>query len=239
MVVPYKNAPESKKQQVARMFDSISGRYDQLNHLLSLGIDRIWRRKAIHYLKKQQPTTILDVATGTADFAIEAGKIKDAVITGVDISEGMLEAGRKKIARLRLDKRIFLQTGDSENLPFDDNTFDASIVAFGVRNFEDLDKGLREIHRVIRPGGHFVILEISEPHRTPWKQLFSLYFHTLLPLAGRLISSDKHAYTYLPESVAAFPKGPAFIEKMEKAGFSQCQWKPLTLGICAMYVGQK
>ena len=221
------------------MFDSISGRYDQLNHLLSLGIDRIWRRKAIQYLKQHQPGHILDVATGTADFAIEARKIKDAVITGVDISEGMLEAGRKKIARLRLNNRILLQTGDSENLPFGDNTFDASIVAFGVRNFEDLDKGLKEIHRVIRPGGHFVILEISEPHRLPWKQIFSLYFHFLLPLAGRLISSDKHAYTYLPESVAAFPKGSEFTQRMEKAGFTNCHWKPLTFGVCAMYTGQK
>jgi len=239
MVVPYKHAPEGKKQQVAKMFDSISGRYDQLNHLLSLGIDRLWRRKAIHWLSKFEPKNILDVATGTGDFAIEAGKIQSAQIVGVDISEGMLEAGRKKISRLRLDQRISLQTGDSENLPFPDNTFDASIVAFGVRNFENLDKGLNEINRVMKPGGRFVILEISEPETFPWKQIFGLYFHYLLPVAGRLISRDRHAYQYLPESVSAFPKGNDFLLRMEQAGFKHSSWKKLTFGICAMYTGVK
>lgn len=239
MVVPYKDAPEGKKEQVARMFDSISGRYDQLNHLLSLGIDRIWRRKAINYLDSFKPATILDIATGTADFAIEAGRIKDAVITGVDISEGMLEAGRKKISRLRLDHRISLQTGDSENLPFPDNSFDSAIVAFGVRNFENLEQGLNEIYRVLKTGGIFVILEISEPHRFPWKQLFGVYFHFLLPAIGRLISKDHRAYSYLPESVSSFPSAKAFTDKMEKSGFRNCKWRPLTFGTCAMYTGSK
>lgn len=239
MVVPYKNAPGGKKEQVARMFDSISGRYDQLNHLLSLGIDKIWRRKAINYLDSFRPSTILDVATGTADFAIEAGRIKNAVITGVDISEGMLDAGRKKIARLRLDNRINLQTGDSENLPFQDNSFDAAIVAFGVRNFENLEQGLKEIYRVLKPGGTFVILEISEPHQFPWKQLFAIYFHFFLPAVGRLISKDHRAYSYLPESVSAFPSGKAFLVKMEGTGFIKCSWRPLTFGTCAMYTGSK
>lgn len=239
MVLPYKDAPGGKKQQVAQMFDSISGRYDQLNHLLSLGIDRIWRKKAIRLLNDFKPATILDVATGTADFAIEAGNIKDAVITGVDISEGMLEAGRKKIARLRLQDRISLQTGDSENLPFQDNNFDATIVAFGVRNFENLDKGLREIWRVLKPGGVFVILEISEPHQFPFKQLFNIYFHHILPTAGRIISKDHRAYSYLPESVSAFPRGAAFTDKMDSVGFKKCTWKPLTFGTCAMYTGVK
>ncbi|MFM7194736.1 MAG: bifunctional demethylmenaquinone methyltransferase/2-methoxy-6-polyprenyl-1,4-benzoquinol methylase UbiE [Bacteroidota bacterium] len=239
MVVPYKDEQSGKKAQVARMFDNISGNYDRLNHLLSLGIDRIWRRKAINHLRPFKPATILDVATGTADFAIAAGTLPGATVTGVDISEGMLEAGRKKIRDLKLDQRITLQSGDSENLPFGDNYFDAVIVAFGVRNFEDLDRGLREINRVLKPGGNFVVLEISEPDAFPWKQLFSLYFRQLLPLTGRIISGDRHAYTYLPESVAAFPKGNAFLERMNQSGFSSCEWKPLTFGTCALYTGRK
>jgi demethylmenaquinone methyltransferase/2-methoxy-6-polyprenyl-1,4-benzoquinol methylase len=239
MVVPYKDAPEGKKKQVARMFDSISGRYDRLNHILSLGIDKLWRRKAIKLLSAHNPGSILDIATGTADFAIEAVNIKGAVITGIDISEGMLEAGRKKITQLNLDNRIQLQNCDSENIPFGDNTFDAAIVAFGVRNFENLDLGLSEIRRVLKPGGKFIVLEISEPHNFPWKNLFKLYFHHILPLAGRLVSGDRHAYTYLPESVAAFPNGNEFIKRLSLAGFSKSDWKPLTLGICALYTAEK
>jgi demethylmenaquinone methyltransferase/2-methoxy-6-polyprenyl-1,4-benzoquinol methylase len=239
MVVPYKDAPEGKKKQVARMFDSISGRYDRLNHLLSLGIDKMWRRKAIKQLSVNNPQSILDIATGTADFAIEAVNISGAEVTGIDISEGMLEAGRKKIVRLKLENRIRLLNGDSENIPFGDNSFDAAIVAFGVRNFENLDRGLSEILRVIKPGGKFVVLEISEPHAFPWKNIFRIYFHHLLPFAGRLISRDKHAYTYLPESVAAFPSGNDFIKRLHNAGFRNCTWKPLTLGICALYTAEK
>lgn len=239
MVVPYKDDPEGKKKQVARMFDSISGRYDRLNHLLSLGIDKLWRRKAIKILSAQNPASILDIATGTADFAIEAAKIEGSTVTGIDISDGMLEAGRKKITRLKLDNRIILQNSDSENIPFTDNTFDAAIVAFGVRNFENLDRGLSEIRRVIKPGGKFIVLEISEPHQFPWKNLFKLYFHYILPFAGRLVSGDNHAYTYLPESVAAFPNGNDFIKKLTQAGFSKSEWEPLTLGICALYTAEK
>lgn len=239
MVVPYKDAPEGKKEQVARMFDSISGRYDRLNHLLSLGIDKIWRRKAIKQLSLNNPQSILDIATGTADFAIEAVNISGAEVTGIDISDGMLEAGRKKIVRLKLENRIRLLNGDSENIPFGDNSFDAAIVAFGVRNFENLDRGLSEILRVIKPGGKFIVLEISEPHAFPWKNIFRIYFHHLLPFAGRLISRDKHAYSYLPESVAAFPSGNDFIKRLKDAGFRHSTWKPLTLGICALYTAEK
>ncbi|MFZ9981181.1 MAG: bifunctional demethylmenaquinone methyltransferase/2-methoxy-6-polyprenyl-1,4-benzoquinol methylase UbiE [Cyclobacteriaceae bacterium] len=239
MVVPYKDAPEGKKKQVARMFDSISGRYDRLNHILSLGIDKLWRRIAIKQLSLNNPLQILDIATGTADFAIEAVNIRGAEVTGIDISEGMLEAGRKKIVRLKLENRIRLLSGDSENIPFGDNSFDAAIVAFGVRNFENLDRGLSEILRVIKPGGKFVVLEISEPHAFPWKSIFRIYFHHLLPFAGRLISRDKHAYSYLPESVAAFPSGNDFIKRLHDAGFRHGTWKPLTLGICALYTAEK
>ena len=239
MVVPYKDEKDGKKVQVERMFDNISGSYDRLNHLLSLGIDRIWRRKAINRLLPHRPATILDVATGTADFAIAAGSIPGATVTGVDISEGMLAAGRKKIREQNLDHRISLLRGDSENLPFADNYFDAVIVAFGVRNFEDLDRGLREIHRVMKPGGHFIVLEISEPDHFPWKQLFSLYFKVILPLTGRLISGDRHAYQYLPDSVGAFPRGTQFLDRMAAAGFTGNEWKPLTFGTCALYAGGK
>lgn len=239
MVVPYKNEQSGKKEQVARMFNSISSNYDRLNHLLSLGIDRIWRRKAIKFLSGFNPKKILDVATGTGDFAIQAAVIPSTEVIGVDISEGMLEAGRIKINKLGLSTRVRLETGDSEQLPYPDNFFDAVIVAFGVRNFENLDRGLNEINRVLKPGGHFVVLEISEPEKFPMKQIFGLYFHNLLPLAGRLISKDKHAYQYLPDSVAAFPKGEQFLTRMHQSGFSNNLWKPLTFGICAMYTGEK
>lgn len=239
MVVPYKDEQSGKKEQVARMFNSISSNYDRLNHLLSLGIDRIWRKKAIKYLSKFNPVKILDVATGTGDFAIQAAVMPASEVIGVDISEGMLEAGRIKISKLGLSTRVRLETGDSEQLPYAENFFDAVIVAFGVRNFENLDRGLSEINRVLKPGGHFVVLEISEPERFPMKQIFGLYFHKLLPLAGRLISRDKHAYQYLPDSVAAFPKGEQFLIRMNLAGFKNNVWKPLTFGICAMYTGEK
>ena len=239
MVVPYKDEKSGKKEQVARMFNSISSNYDRLNHLLSLGIDRIWRKKAINYLSKFNPAKILDVATGTGDFAIQAAVIPASEVIGVDISEGMLEAGRIKIGKLGLSTRVRLETGDSEQLPYADNFFDAVIVAFGVRNFENLDRGLSEINRVLKPGGHFVVLEISEPERFPMKQIFGLYFHKLLPLAGRMISRDNYAYQYLPDSVVAFPKGEQFLIRMNLAGFKNNVWKPLTFGICAMYTGEK
>lgn len=239
MVVPYKDLNEGKKAQVARMFDNISGRYDQLNHLLSLGIDKLWRKKAIRHLERFNPSKILDVATGTGDFAIQASRINQSSIVGVDISEGMLEAGRKKIQRLGLTQRVRLENGDSENLQFEDNYFDAVIVAFGVRNFENLDKGLKEINRVLKPGGRLVVLEISEPDGFPWKQLFDFYFKRILPITGKIISGDSHAYTYLPESVSAFPRGKAFLNRLETSGFNKTNWERLTFGICAFYSAEK
>lgn len=238
-VVPYKHEDLGKKQQVAKMFNAISGRYDFLNHFLSLGIDRLWRRKAIKFLQPFKPQTILDVATGTGDFAIEALKISPSTVVGIDISEGMLEVGRKKIKTLRLDNRITLQSGDSENLPFHDNSFDAVIVAFGVRNFENLDKGLAEIFRVIKTGGNLVVLEFSKPTGFPMKQLYTFYFNFILPIIGRLVSRDKAAYTYLPESVRVFPDGEHFLSHLKQVGFNTTSFKPLTFGISCLYTAKK
>jgi demethylmenaquinone methyltransferase/2-methoxy-6-polyprenyl-1,4-benzoquinol methylase len=238
-VVPYKYDSLGKKQQVAKMFNSISGRYDFLNHFLSLGIDIRWRKKAIQHLKQFHPDTILDVATGTGDFAIEALSLKPSSIIGVDISEGMLEVGRKKVKALGLSQKITLQTGDSENLPFTDNSFDAVIVAFGVRNFENLEKGLSELYRVLKVGGHLVILEFSKPTKFPMKQLYRLYFKYILPLVGRLISKDKTAYTYLPESVEAFPDGDNFLLQLRNLNFISCHARPFTFGISSLYTATK
>jgi len=239
MVVPFKNENSGKKEQVTRMFDNISRSYDRMNHLLSLGIDRGWRKKAIKKLAVSKPKTILDVATGTADFAIEASRIPESQITGIDLSEGMLTAGRVKIDGLGLTQRIRLMNGDSESLPFEDNLFDAVIVAFGVRNFENLENGLREIKRVLRPGGNLIILELSEPDNKVVQILYQLYFHRILPWLGRLISGDRHAYHYLPESVAAFPCGTAFAERLTQVGFKSATWTPLTLGTCGLYCALK
>ncbi len=240
VVVPYSNSSESKKNQVANMFNSISKRYDLLNHVLSLGIDIYWRKKAIKLLKKDNPQVMLDIATGTGDFAIEAYKIlKPKSIKGIDISRGMLDVGIEKINKLNLEKVIDLQLGDSENLSFKDNVFDAVTVAFGVRNFQDLEKGLSEIYRVIKPEGKLVILEFSKPYVFPFKQLYNFYFSAILPLIGKLISKDNSAYTYLPNSVKAFPDGKTFVEIMKKEGFREVKWKPLTVGISSIYIGQK
>lgn len=238
-VVPYKEKEGSKKTQVAEMFNNISRRYDFLNHFLSLGIDIIWRKKAIKELRAHQPGRILDIATGTGDFAIEALALKPEKVIGVDISEGMLEMGRKKIARRNLQDKIDLRMGDSEKLLFNDNTFDAVIVAFGVRNFENLEKGLADMFRVLKPGGKVVVLEFSTPVRFPMKQLYSFYFKYILPGIGRFISKDKAAYTYLPESVKAFPNGPFFTSILDKVGFKKTICKPLTFGICSIYTGIK
>src|SRR5882672_2386542 len=210
-VVPYKEDQSGKKEQVARMFDNISGNYDFLNHFLSLGIDTLWRRKAIRQLKSIQPRFILDVATGTGDFAIEALRLNPDKVIGVDISEGMLEVGRKKMAKRGLASKIELRSADSEKLPFEENKFDAIIVAFGVRNFEHLEKGLYEMLRVLKPGGKVVILEFSKPTVFPLRQLFHFYFRFILPKIGRWVSHDSSAYTYLPESVQAFPDGKEFL----------------------------
>jgi demethylmenaquinone methyltransferase/2-methoxy-6-polyprenyl-1,4-benzoquinol methylase len=239
VVVPYKEDPGAKKQQVARMFNRISGRYDFLNHFLSLGIDILWRKKAIRLLKDKHPKQILDVATGTGDFAIEALALNPDRVIGVDISEGMLDVGRAKLTQRKLDKRIELRTGDSENLPFEDNIFDAVIVAFGVRNFENLEAGLKEMHRVLKPGGTVVILEFSKPSKFPMKQLYNAYFTAILPTVGRLISRDDSAYRYLPESVQAFPDGKDFLNVLSGTGFKNPKCDPLTFGISSLYWGSK
>lgn len=238
-VVPYKDKTDAKKQQVADMFDSISGKYDFLNHFFSLGIDILWRKKAVKKLKKLQPKKILDIATGTGDFAIEALSLKPESIVGVDISEGMLEMGRKKMKKRGFSDVIDMQSGDSENLNFDDNNFDAVIVAFGVRNFENLEKGLKEMNRVLKPGGRAVILEFSKPSIFPFKQIYNFYFRWILPKIGKLVSKDNSAYTYLPESVREFPYGKDFLSILERTGYKNTQCKPLTLGISSIYVGEK
>jgi demethylmenaquinone methyltransferase/2-methoxy-6-polyprenyl-1,4-benzoquinol methylase len=238
-VVPYKEKTEAKKQQVAEMFDNISKRYDFLNHFLSLGIDIAWRKKAIAYLKDDQPKKILDVATGTGDFAIEALALNPEKVIGVDISEGMLDVGRQKMNKKGYENIIEMRSGDSENLTFDEGYFDAAIVAFGVRNFENLGKGLAEMHRVLKPGSKAVILEFSKPTIFPFKQLYNLYFRWILPGIGRFVSKDKSAYTYLPESVKEFPYGKDFLQILEKAGFKNTTCRPLTLGISSIYIGEK
>lgn len=238
-VVPYQNDPAAKKAQVARMFDSISGKYDLLNHTLSLGIDKLWRKKAIQQLKEIKPRHVLDVATGTGDFAIAALAAHPEKVVGVDISEGMLDVGREKLRKQKLDSRIELRSGDSENLPFQDNSFDAVMAAFGVRNFENLLAGLTEMQRVLRPGGKLIILEFSKPRIFPFKQIYHAYFHFVLPKIGRWVSRDKAAYTYLPESVNAFPDGQAFTDILVKAGFHRPEARPLTFGICTLYTAGK
>ncbi|MEQ6167469.1 bifunctional demethylmenaquinone methyltransferase/2-methoxy-6-polyprenyl-1,4-benzoquinol methylase UbiE [Ekhidna sp. MALMAid0563] len=238
-VLPYKDKSDAKKKQVAEMFDSISGKYDFLNHFLSLGIDFRWRKKAIKMLRDLQPKKILDIATGTGDFAIESLKLNPEKVVGVDISEGMLNVGRQKMEKKGYSDIIDMQSGDSENLHFEDNSFDAVIVAFGVRNFENLEKGLSEMNRVLRPGGRAVILEFSKPTAFPFKQLYNFYFRWILPKIGKVVSKDNAAYTYLPESVNEFPFGDDFLKILEKTGYKNTKCKPLTLGISSIYVGEK
>lgn len=221
------------------MFNNISRRYDFLNHFLSLGIDKLWRKTAIGFLKPLRPKFILDVATGTGDFAIQALSLGPERVTGVDISEGMLAMGRKKLERLKLSHVVELQHGDSENLHFTDNTFDAATVGFGVRNFEDLEKGLSEIRRVLKPGAMLVVLEFSRPRKFPMRQLYNFYFKNILPGLGRLISKDKSAYTYLPESVEVFPDGTDFENILKKVGFKETSCKALTFGISSIYTARK
>lgn len=229
----------SKKQQVRSMFNNIAHRYDFLNHFLSAGIDYSWRRKAIRLIGKRRPQTILDVATGTGDLAIEAIKIKPQKIIGVDIAEDMLEFGRKKLKEKKLDYLIELETGDSENLRFDDESFDAVMVAFGVRNFENLEKGLAEMYRVLNPNGQVMILEFSKPHKFLIKQLYAFYFRFILPTIGRIISGDSAAYTYLPDSVSKFPDGDDFLRILKNTGFEKSTQVKLTFGIASIYHGIK
>ena len=236
-ITPY-NSTESKKKQVSKMFDNIAKNYDLLNHSLSFGMDFYWRRKAVKYITNN-PKTILDVATGTADFAISSSKLKDVNITGIDISEGMIEVGKQKIKSKGLEDAIQLQLGDAENLIFENNTFDAITAGFGVRNFEDLNKGLSEMYRVLKNKGIVAILEPSKPKSFPLKQFYHIYFHHVLPFFGKLISKDNSAYTYLPNSVEAFPNGKDFIEHLEKVGFKQCEHIPLTFGIVDLYIAIK
>jgi len=240
MTIPYKNSDKSKKEQVASMFNNIAHKYDFLNHTLSLGIDKLWRNKAIRALKKEQPSKILDVATGTGDFAITAArKLPVTEIIGVDISKGMLDVGIVKIKKKNLDSIISMEVGDSEKLRFETNYFDASLTGFGVRNFENLTKGLSEIHRVLKPNGTAIILEFSKPTKFPVKQLYFFYFRKILPFIGRIFSKDSSAYTYLPDSVDAFPFGDAFVEEAKKAGFASVTYKTLSFGIATMYICKK
>jgi len=235
-VKPYQSEG-SKKEQVQQMFDNIAHRYDFLNRFLSLGIDKGWRKKAIKMLEAYRPKRILDVATGTADFAIATLEINPEEVIGVDISEGMLDVGRKKITEKGITN-IRLESGDSENLQFEDASFDAVIVAFGVRNFENLEKGLAEINRVLRPGGVAMILEFSKP-KGLFGVIFSIYNKTLLPLWGKLFSGDNAAYKYLPESVAAFPEGDEFKQIMTSVKYKNVTDRRLTFGICSIYTGLK
>ena len=240
-VKPYE-VDGSKKQQVSKMFDNIAGNYDFLNHFLSLNMDKTWRRKMIAELNTVNPKNVLDVATGTADVAINTIKqlnINDLTIKGVDISAEMLNIGRKKIEKEGLSERIELTLGDSEQLPYEGNKFDAVTVAFGVRNFENLERGLQEMHRVLRGGGKLVVLEFSKPTIFPFRQLYNFYFKYILPSIGKLTSKDNRAYTYLYESVQAFPDGDKFLTVLNKIGFKDIQCKPLTLGICSIYIGYK
>jgi demethylmenaquinone methyltransferase/2-methoxy-6-polyprenyl-1,4-benzoquinol methylase len=238
-VKPYKSKEGSKKEQVAEMFNNIAPKYDVLNRILSLGIDISWRKKAIKMLESKQPKMILDVATGTADFAIMAMKLNPEKIIGVDISEKMLDYGRIKIKNKLLENKIELRSGDSENLPFESNTFDAITVAFGVRNFENLLKGLSEMNRVLKPGATCLVLEFSKPTAFPFKQIYNFYFFNILPFIGKIVSKDNSAYTYLPESVNSFPDGIDFITIYKKAGFSQCKQIKLLFGIASIYEGIK
>ncbi len=239
VVKPYKTSDKSKKEQVAHMFDNISHKYDFLNHFLSFGIDKIWRKKAIKLLRDKKPESMLDIATGTGDFAIEAVSLNPKTIVGVDISKGMLDKGKNKVKKKNLEKIIQLMYGDSENLPFEDDSFDAVTVGFGVRNFENLNKGLSEINRVLKKGGQLAVLEFSKPKKFPIKQSFYLYSNYIMPFFGRIFSKDTSAYTYLPESVEAFPEGCQFKEILIEIGFSDIEIISLSGGIATIYSANK
>jgi demethylmenaquinone methyltransferase/2-methoxy-6-polyprenyl-1,4-benzoquinol methylase len=239
VVNPYKNLDKSKKDQVALMFNNIARKYDFLNHFLSMGIDKLWRKKAVKLLQPLQPKQLLDIATGTGDFALACLKLNPDKVTGIDISTEMLAVGREKIAKKKLQDKIELFEGDSEDIQFDDNSFDAITVAFGVRNFQNLEKGLREMNRVVRPGGKVVILEFSKPKKFPVKQFYNFYFFNILPLWGKMVSKDSSAYTYLPESVGAFPDDENFLEIYKSCGFEDTEQIKLSFGIASIYIGTK
>lgn len=238
-VKPYKNSDQTKKEQVARMFDTISKEYDGLNRVISFGIDVKWRNKVVKIVAEQQPETVLDIATGTGDLAISLAETNAKKIVGLDISEGMLAVGKEKVTDKKLDDLIEMVQADSEELPFDDNSFDAITVAFGIRNFENLNKGLSEIRRVLKPNGVFVILETSVPTKTPFKQGYKLYTKHLLPLIGRTFSKDKSAYKYLSESASVFPYGDALNNILTKIGFINATALPQTFGVATIYTASK
>lgn len=232
---------ESKKgEQIEQMFDNIAPAYDRLNHTLSMGIDKSWRRKAINWLKPFRPRRIMDAATGTGDFAILAcRKLMPEQLIGTDISEGMMNVGKEKVKKEGLANKITFAREDSTSLSFADGSFDAITVAFGIRNFENLDKGLSEMHRVLDTNGHLVILELTTPEYFPMKQLYTIYSKMVIPTIGRLISKDRSAYNYLPQSIKAFPQGETMKKIIEQAGFSKVQFKRLTFGICTLYTATK
>jgi demethylmenaquinone methyltransferase/2-methoxy-6-polyprenyl-1,4-benzoquinol methylase len=237
-VTPY-GTGQNKKEEVRQMFDSIAGSYDFLNHALSMNIDKRWRKRLIREIGKIKPARILDVATGTADLALAALKLDPEHVTGLDISAAMLEVGRKKIIGRKVEDRMSLVQGDSENMPFMDNEFDAAMVAFGVRNFEDPLKGLKEMFRVIKPGGLVAVLEFTMPQKFPVRPLYKFYFTRILPLIGKIISRDLSAYKYLPDSVEAFAQGKAFLSMMESAGYKDLRCISLSFGISSIYLGSK
>ncbi len=239
-ITPFNNADKTKKQQVAEMFDGIAGKYDAMNRVLSARTDIGWRKKAIQKLQKDHPRHILDVATGTADMAILAWKmLRPEKITGIDISEGMLELGRKKVEKEGLAEKIILHTGDSETINYSENTFDAVMVAFGVRNFENLENGLSEMWRVLRPGGRLIVLEFSKPRTGAIKGLYNLYMGIVAPQVARWFRQNKEAYQYLNKSANAFPDRQLFVDILKKVGYSETGFQPLSLGICCIYSGRK
>ncbi len=238
-VKPYKDKQNSRKEQVTEMFDNISGNYDFMNRIMTFGIDVKWRKKVVEMVKETRPEKILDIATGTGDFAIMLAEIKPEKIVGLDISKGMLEVGKQKVKQKGLENLIEMVLGDSENLPFEDNSFDAVTVGFGVRNFENLDKGLQEIYRVLKPGGIFVVLETSQPEKFPFKQLYNFHSKHIIPLLGKLFSKDQKAYEYLPESAEAFPYGEAFNNILKKNEFISVKNIPLLFGAASIYSAYK
>ncbi|CAL2083735.1 bifunctional demethylmenaquinone methyltransferase/2-methoxy-6-polyprenyl-1,4-benzoquinol methylase UbiE [Tenacibaculum sp. 190524A05c] len=238
-IKPYKDSELGKKEQVAHMFDNISKNYDGLNRVISLGIDVSWRKKVVKLVSENNPKQILDIATGTGDLALMMAELNPDKIVGLDISPGMLEVGKQKINKAKLSDKIEMVVGDSENIPFEDNTFDAITVSFGVRNFENLDKGLQEIHRVLKPGGKFVVLETSNPTKFPFKQGYKLYTNIFLPIVGKLFSKDKVAYSYLSKSANSFPFGEAFNNILTKNGFKNADSLPVTFGVASIYTSTK
>tara|TARA_R110000868_G_scaffold720_1_gene5186 strand:+ start:3958 stop:4686 length:729 start_codon:yes stop_codon:yes gene_type:complete len=238
-ITPYKNSDLGKKEQVTKMFDTISGDYDGLNRVISFGIDVKWRKKVVKLVEKTNPKTVLDIATGTGDLAIALARTNATKIIGFDISSGMLDIGNQKIIKKNLQNKIEMVLGDSEDMPFDDNTFDAITVAFGVRNFESLEKGLSEIFRVLKPKGQFVILETSVPTKTPYKQGYKFYTKHILPLIGRLFSKDRSAYQYLSESASVFPYGEALNNILSEIGFISVKDFPQTFGVATIYTSSK